>query len=61
MIDKAELTNALKRSKSEILNEKSKDNVAISKMISEVDYNHNNQIEYSEFIAATLDPDVLKD
>ena len=29
-------------------------------MISEIDLNENNQIDYSEFIAATLDGDVLK-
>ena len=29
-------------------------------MISEIDYNENQQIEYTEFVAATLDKDVLK-
>lgn len=30
-------------------------------MMSEVDYDQNDNIEYTEFLAATLDTEVLKD
>ena len=37
------------------------DNGKINNMIKQIDYNDNQQIEYTEFIAATLDEKVLQD
>lgn len=33
----------------------------IETMMSELDYNQNHEIDYSEFIAATIDPELLND
>ena len=58
VIDKKEIESAFKRSKS--LKLKDMDDNKIHRMISEIDYNENSQIEYTEFVAATLDKDVLE-
>ena len=58
-IDKDELVTALQKSKSEILGQMKEEK--IGKVLSEVDYNLTGEIEYTEFIAATLDKDVMND
>ena len=59
MINKDEIKHAFKKSNSKILNDMNEDK--ISSMLDEVDYNENNEIDYSEFIAATMSDDILRD
>lgn len=54
-IQKQELKQALTKSKHKLSDQEIQD------MIESVDYNRNQEINYTEFLAATIDPNILKE
>ena len=58
-IDRDELTHALKES--DIMSGQQDKEVTIQKILDEMDSNHDKTISYTEFLAATIDPKVLKE
>ena len=58
VIDKEELHKAIQSADSQELNKL--DMAQINTLISQIDGNDNQQIEYTEFLAATLDEDILQ-
>lgn len=61
IIDKDELRIALEEGAQSTGLTKQQSSLEISKIIKEVDYNNDNEINYTEFLAATINPNILSE